>query len=145
MGKIRIYVLRHPDTNEIAYCGYTELSLRARLRLHLANTIQITEKRRQRITTSRSLCLKWTDELIDAGKVPLIELVEECDTKSEAEARECAWIVQLRAEGHALLNAATGGPGKPGIGWSDETKPLWLKSEQSRGATRQNGRSGSMG
>lgn len=99
---VRVYVLKDPVSLRVRYCGATKLSLRDRLRFHIANTNSRAKR--------RSGCFVWIDELIDAGRVPIIELLEECP-RGEANACETRWITRLRVEFPDLLNISHGGAG----------------------------------
>lgn len=75
----KIYALKHPDTQEIRYIGKTIQPLKYRLAGHIS--------RSKRYRTAHISC--WIYNLLQQGKKPIIELIEETDNWEE---REQYWI-----------------------------------------------------
>lgn len=76
----KIYALKHPDTLEIKYIGKTVQLLKYRLSGHIS--------RSKRSRTAYVNC--WIYSLLQEGKKPIIELIEECEENWEE--REQYWI-----------------------------------------------------
>lgn len=93
----RIYVLRHPITNEIRYCGQTIKTLKYRLNEHIQDS-----KRRHYHSAN------WIQSLLKQNLKPLITLVEECDYK-DLNSREIYYIKHFRELKINLTNTSNGG------------------------------------
>lgn len=105
--KVKIYVLRNPDTLEIRYVGKTVRSLAQRLGNHIYNAKN----------TKHNLHLaNWIMSLLKINKRPIIELIEECDY-SYWEEREQYWISYYPN----LINVTLGGDGCIGFKHKPET------------------------
>lgn len=76
----KIYSLKHPDTLEIKYIGKTVQPLKYRLAGHIS--------RSKKYRTAYVNC--WIYNLLQQGKKPIIELIEECEENWEE--REQYWI-----------------------------------------------------
>lgn len=105
---IKIYCLKHPDTQEIRYIGITSKSLKKRLSKHIDNA-KYTKH-------NKHLC-NWINSILKLDKLPIIELIEL--------AQENAW--QEREKYYIsifpnLLNASLGGEGNFGFRHSEESK-----------------------
>lgn len=98
-----IYCLKDPDTNEIRYIGKTN-NLKQRFHNH-----------KNKITGTH--CSNWILKLKANGKVPIMELVEECSNDIWQE-REIYWIAQYPN----LTNHTIGGDGCLGATHSLETR-----------------------
>lgn len=105
-----IYALLDPDTDEIRYIGWTKQPP-IRFSGHISDA-----KRR-----CKSHCNRWVATLLECGKLPVMQIIEETDTDHFAE-RECYWIDYHRSIGTRLTNTADGGSGAPGVHLSDEHK-----------------------
>ena len=105
--KVKIYVLKHPDTNEIRYVGKTTRMLCQRLGNHIYNAKKTKHNRH---------LSNWILSILKEGKRPIIELIEECD-HSVWQEREKYWISYYPN----LINATEGGDGSEGFRHSEET------------------------
>ena len=105
--RVKIYVLKHPDTLEIRYVGKTVRSLSKRLGNHIANAKG--NKHNKHLSN-------WIINILNTGKRPIIELIEECDN-SVWEEREKYWISQYTN----LINLTEGGDGCVGFIHDQET------------------------
>ena len=105
--RVKIYVLKHPDTLEIRYVGKTVRSLNRRLGNHIANAKG--NKHNKHLSN-------WIMSILKEGKRPIIELIEECDN-SVWEEREKYWISQY----NNLINLTEGGDGCIGFIHNSET------------------------
>lgn len=99
--RVKIYVLRHPDTLEIRYVGKTVRSLSRRLGNHIDNA--------KRSKHNKHLS-NWILKILAAGKRPIIELIEEVDNSVWQE-REKYWIKHYPN----LINLTEGGDGCLGM------------------------------
>lgn len=106
--RVKIYVLKHPDTLEIRYVGKTVRSLSRRLGNHIANAKG--NKHNKHLSN-------WILSILSTGKRPIIELIEECDN-SVWEERERYWISQYTN----LINLTEGGDGCVGFIHNQETR-----------------------
>ena len=84
--KVKIYVLKHPDTLEIRYVGKTIRSLSRRLGNHITNA---------RGNKHNKHLSNWILSILKEDKKPIIELIEECDYNIWQE-REKYWISQFQ-------------------------------------------------
>lgn len=75
----KIYLLKHPDTQEVKYVGKTVQPLKYRLAGHIS--------RSRKYRTAYINC--WIYNLLQQGKKPIIELIEEVENWEE---REQYWI-----------------------------------------------------
>jgi hypothetical protein len=98
---VKIYVLKHPDTNEIRYVGKTVRSLSRRLGNHIANAKG--NKHNKHLSN-------WILSILKDNKRPIIELIEECHYSVWQE-REIFWISQF----DNLINLTKGGDGCKGF------------------------------
>lgn len=105
---VRIYVLKHPDTLEERYVGKTVRSLNRRLSNHIFNA----KGNKHNIHLSN-----WILNILNTGKRPVIELLEECGNPVWQE-REKYWISQFPN----LINLTDGGDGCHGFTHDDATK-----------------------
>lgn len=90
--KYKIYKLIDPRDNSIKYVGITEKSIYQRLVTHLSEIYT-----RKRILSFKN---NWLKDLIENGKFPLIELLEETDDKT----KEIYWIQLLKPELNCVNN-----------------------------------------
>ena len=105
--RVKIYVLKHPDTLEIRYVGKTVRSLSKRLGNHIANAKG--NKHNKHLSN-------WILSILREDKSPIIELIEECDYSVWQE-REKYWISKFPN----LINLTIGGDGCKGFIHSPET------------------------
>lgn len=99
--KVKIYVLKHPDTLEVRYVGKTVRSLSRRIGNHIANAKG--NKHNKHLSN-------WILSILKENKRPIIELIEECEN-SVWEDREKFWISQYTN----LINLTEGGDGCRGF------------------------------
>jgi hypothetical protein len=66
--------------------------------------------------------IDWLKVLAILGLKPRIDIIEIVDETSDWVERERYWIAYYREQGEDLLNLADGGPGRPGVSTSDETR-----------------------
>lgn len=97
---IKIYTLIDPITKEIRYVGKTEVSLKRRLSLHLADA---------RSGKYRHHNSNWLKSLLDVGLKPIIEEID--STLDDWEWLEQYWISQIKTWGFKLTNQTAGGIG----------------------------------
>ena len=93
----KIYILKHPNTNEIRYIGKTVQQLKYRLATHIS--------RSKKYRYAYVNC--WIYSLLQEGKKPIIELIEEVED-SLWEEREIYWI-QYYSTRTRLTNFQLGG------------------------------------
>ena len=93
----KIYTLKHPDTKEIRYVGKTVQQLKYRLATHIS--------RSKKYRYAYVNC--WIYSLLQQGKKPIIELIEEIED-SLWEEREMYWI-QYYSSRAKLTNFQLGG------------------------------------
>lgn len=105
--KVKIYVLKHPDTLEIRYVGKTVAKLSKRLSNHIINA---------KVTKHNKHLSNWILKILEEGKKPIIELIEECENSVWQE-REKYWIAQF----DNLVNITIGGDGAEGLVHSQES------------------------
>lgn len=93
-----IYAIREPETGEIRYFGKTLQEPKDRFQAHLS------AKPFWKVS-------KWIQELKQAGKMPVLEVLMTGLTAEEASEEEIALIAWGRAKGLNLTNSANGGGG----------------------------------
>lgn len=106
--KVKIYVLKHPDTLEVRYVGKTIRTLSRRLGNHVANAKG--NKHNKHLSN-------WILKLLEENKRPIIELLEECNYDNWEE-REKYWISYYSN----LINLTKGGDGCVGFLHDEKTK-----------------------
>lgn len=104
--KVFIYALKHPDTQEIRYIGKTTRTLSRRIGNHVANAKG--NKHNKHLS-------HWILKLLQEGKRPIIQLIEECNELNWKE-REIYWISQYKN----LINLTIGGDGCEGYSHDQE-------------------------
>jgi hypothetical protein len=100
----KIYVLKHPITDEIRYVGRTSYSLEQRLKGHLSHC-------KGGSTVYRC---NWINSLLKEGLVPKIELIDTYESWEESGKEEINLIRKLKSEGIKLINTTEGGDGNLG-------------------------------
>ena len=93
----KIYTLKHPDTNEIRYVGKTIQQLKYRLATHIS--------RSKKYRYAYVNC--WIYSLLQEGKKPIIELIEEVEN-NQWEEKKIYWI-QYYSTRTRLTNFQLGG------------------------------------
>ena len=110
---VYIYALKCPETNIIKYVGKSYIPKRRYIE-HLSKS---------RNDKCRSIPLYgWINELLNNNLKPILEILEECETKIWAE-KEKEWIAKFGISN--LLNRNHGGfepPNTNGLKWTDEQK-----------------------
>ena len=112
--KVKIYVLKHPDTLEVRYVGKTVKRLCERIGNHITNA----KSSKHNVHLSN-----WILKLLSEGKKPIIELIEECE-HSVWQEREKYWISQYPN----LINLTAGGDGCEGFHISEESREKWRQA-----------------
>lgn len=100
----KIYVLKHPITDEIRYVGRTSYSLEQRLKGHLNHC-------KGGSTVYRC---NWINSLLKEGLIPKIELIDTYESWKESGKEEINLIRKLKSEGIKLINTTEGGDGNLG-------------------------------
>lgn len=93
----KIYILKHPETQEIRYVGKTVQQLKYRLATHIS--------RSKKYRYAYVNC--WIYSLLQEGKKPIIELIEEVEN-NQWEEKEIYWI-QYYSTRTRLTNFQLGG------------------------------------
>lgn len=119
----KIYTLKHPDTQEIRYVGKTVQQLKYRLATHIS--------RSKKYRYAYVNC--WIYSLLQEGKKPLIELIEEIEDNLWEE-REIYWI-QYYSSRTRLTNFQLGG-GHSNIGKELKEEHRKAISESLKGKPR---------
>ena len=91
------YCIKDPDTGDIVYVGQTR-DFENRRAAHLTLRVR---------PNIGSVNIKtWLFDMLSAGKIPVIETLEECGSKRASLASETAWVARLAAEGRggSILN-----------------------------------------
>lgn len=119
-GSVAIYALIDPRDRSVGYVGKTVLPLHVRLSGHISDSRGKYDNKRRR----------WINELLDAGVVPEIGLIEEVlhDGWDDAER---AWILFFRSQGQARANSHAGGQG----GGNNRGKPMSPETKAKVSAT----------
>jgi|CXWL01.1.fsa_nt_gi hypothetical protein len=105
---VAIYLLCDPCSGDPRYVGKS-MNPNRRLRLHITNA-------RIDNTTHKT---HWLNGLM---AMPILRIVEWCNSHVDASERERYWIAKLRGEGIKLTNSTDGGEGQPGLRHSDEAR-----------------------
>lgn len=121
MATTFIYTLADPDTLEVRYVGKANDPAK-RLRNHLSHC-----------SIGRTYSARWLCKLVDEGKKPVLQVLEEVDTEVWPE-RECYWIAHFNGQGMRLTNTASGGKGALGIHHTEEARQRM--SERARATGR---------
>lgn len=90
------YAVRDPDTREVVYVGQTS-DFERRQRAHQRVGLKRPGFGAQNIKT-------WMWDTISAGKTPLFEALELCDTELSSLASETRWVEEFTRRGYKLLN-----------------------------------------
>ena len=119
----KIYTLKHPDTKEIRYVGKTVQQLKYRLATHIS--------RSKKYRYAYVNC--WIYSLLQEGKKPIIELIEEVEDNLWEE-KEIYWI-QYYSSRTRLTNFQLGG-GHSNIGKELKKEHRKAISESLKGKPR---------
>jgi GIY-YIG catalytic domain len=106
--KFYVYTLEHPVTHEIRYIGKTN-NLKLRVNHHNCPS-KYTHKE------------NWIRSLHRMNLRPIIEVLEEYDSKELCTKAEIYWISQFKVWGFNLLNLTNGGEGRSGFSPSIEQR-----------------------
>lgn len=100
-GKVFIYGLVDPRTDEVRYIGKT-VNLEERLRVHL------TQSRKQKNYNPHKE--RWIRQLLKRGLEPRIEVIRECETSNWGEVEDQC-LKEFKSRGARLTNINKGGKG----------------------------------
>lgn len=114
--KTLIYVLKDPDTDAIRYVGKTVDKLENRLKGHI-----------YRCKLEQNHRAYWIKSLIDNGKTPKIEEIDNC-IWTESQQLEIYYIKYYKDLGCDLVNSTEGGEGNLGLVKSQESIEKLKKS-----------------
>lgn len=117
---VKIYTLSCPDTGSIRYVGKTIKNLKDRLWVHISVS-----------KTKRTHRDKWINSIIQKGKKPIIELLDECGEEDWV-IYEMYWIAQIKGWGFNLTNHTIGGEGPHGRIFSKESRNKISKALKGR-------------
>lgn len=98
----KVYVLKCPLSNEVRYVGQTVKLLSRRYSYH------INDK-------DRTYKTNWINSLKKQGLLPIIELLEICQSKKMLNEREKYYIKHFKNIGYKLTNTTDGGGGSLGL------------------------------
>jgi hypothetical protein len=93
-----VYKLIDPITDSIKYIGQTS-NIERRFRDHLSSSLN---ENSNSYNTHKS---RWIRKLLKYNTLPIIEIIEECDTMEESNNREIFHITKLTEEGIKLTNS----------------------------------------
>jgi hypothetical protein len=102
-----IYVLKHPETNEIRWVGQTG-NARQRWLGHKHAAKRLIQGKLDRESNTH-LYYWWNKCLRETGLCPAISIVATVPSREAADAEEIRWIKDLRASGVRLINIHVGG------------------------------------
>jgi hypothetical protein len=121
-----VYSLLDPRTGDVRYIGKSSIGMK-RPREH-----QIACGRKAKTHNARWLRELWAD----GERVPLILVLEECDSEAQVLAREIVLIALFREAGFNLTNITNGGDGISGHKMSPETRArmsaLWTPERRAK-------------
>jgi hypothetical protein len=93
-----IYKLIDPITNEIRYIGQTD-NIKRRYNDHMSSSLN---KNSSSYNTYKSC---WIRKILNNNLLPIIEVIEECDTLEISNIREKYYINKLNNDGYKLTNS----------------------------------------
>ena len=93
-----VYKLIDPITNEIRYVGQTD-NIKRRYDNHISSSLN---KNSHSYNTHKSC---WVRKVINNNLLPIIEVLEECDSLEQSNIRERYYIEKLTNEGYKLTNS----------------------------------------
>jgi hypothetical protein len=93
-----IYILIDPFDNNIRYVGQSS-NIERRLKDHINTS---TNKNSYSYRTHKSC---WIRRVIKSGQMPIIKIVEECNSLDESNIRERYYIEKYQKEGYKLTNS----------------------------------------
>lgn len=94
-----VYGLRDPDTLRLRYVGKSEVGAEKRLEGHLQEALKVSAR------SQKSL---WIRGLVQQGKRPVVEVIEEYESPAELVAGERRWIEFFVEMDFDLLNQRDG-------------------------------------
>ena len=121
-----LYTLNNPDTLEIRYVWFTN---RAKTRLweHIRDA-------KKGIKTYKSY---WIKSLLDQNKIPIMNVVKECDSHDQVAVEEINLIAELKSNNVRLTNLTDGGGGQLGVKLRpDHPIIMWNKGREKSEETR---------
>lgn len=121
MKKNLIYILIDPFTQENRYVGKSTSGL-SRPKQHF-------KAKELKGTTHKA---NWVKSVMAKGKLPIIYVIEEFDTKEELEEAEQFWIANFKFLGCNLTNATLGGEGTVGYKHREETIEILKQKASTR-------------
>lgn len=98
-----LYVLKDPDSLIIKYVGYSNNPKR-RLWEHIRDA-------KKGVKTYKS---HWIKSLIDNEKIPIMEIIYNCENHNDILSKEIEVIKELKDSGISLTNLTNGGDGQTG-------------------------------
>jgi len=105
MPKHKVYVLSASDTGEVRYVGKTSQDLKARLRIHLNDSVRLKKKAYRN---------NWIRSVVDRGGSIVAQSIGEFWEESDALLAEIYYIAFFRENGLRLVNQTDGGEGVTG-------------------------------
>lgn len=93
-----IYKLIDPKTNEIKYIGQTD-NIKRRYNDHISSSFN------ENSDSYNTYKARWIRKLKSKYLLPIIEIVEECDSLEQSNIRERYYIEKLTIEGYKLTNS----------------------------------------
>jgi len=107
---IVIYILKHPNTNEIRYIGKTKQKPETRLQGHVRDAFRHTTKNGN-----------WIKSLLKNDLYPAVEILDTCE-EDDWIITEQYWISQFKTWGFNLNNLTDGGDGNQNQVFSKESQ-----------------------
>lgn len=124
--KAKLYVLKHPISNEIRYVGITIRKLQERLSGHMSDV-----KNRPKLNAHKT---NWIKKIMRGGNIPKIELIKEYENIEDAKAAEIEYIAKYKNL-YNLVNATIGGDH---LGERSHTRESILKKKSTRSVKQYN-------
>lgn len=93
-----IYKLIDPTTNQIRYIGQTD-DIKRRYNNHISSSLN---KNSKSYNTHKS---SWIRKVVNSNLLPIIEVLEECNSLEQSNIRERYYIEKLTNEGYKLTNS----------------------------------------
>ena len=94
-----IYKLIDPSNNEIRYIGQTD-DIKRRYNYHISSSMN------ENSDSYDTYKARWVRKLKLSGLLPIIEIVEECDSLEQSNIRERYYVSKLTNEGCRLTNSS---------------------------------------
>ncbi len=112
VGKLFIYALKDPRTDEVRYVGQTSVGM-VRPRIHKTPSVLKLHPRPFR---------RWVNQLRALGLMYEIDVIETVTDTHQLNPVETKWIKDFRSRGFDLLNWTDGGGGIRGFRHTESTK-----------------------